>query len=142
VPLIFHWGCAPGSAAAARPPTSTVCKPSSRTPLLVTDGSYAGGKADEAAGRGTRCVHPDQFAILRKHLQPAVKKQPASLPRPLLAPDSSASSPAPVAMGSMPAAHVAISAAAVRAWARANGHEFGDRGCLPAELTEAYCHAH
>jgi DNA polymerase-3 subunit epsilon len=115
---------------------------SSRTAMLVTDGSFAGGKADEAAGHGTRCVHPDEFATLLKHLQPAVKKAPASLPRPRTAPDRSAPPSASIAAGAVPAAHVAISPAAVRAWARANGQEVGERGRLPAELTEAYRRAH
>jgi len=114
---------------------------SSRTAMLVTDGSFAGGKADEAAGRGTRCVHPDEFATLLKHLQPAVKKAAARLPRPRAAESATASSP-PRALDSVPAAHVAISPAAVRTWARANGHEVGERGRLPAELTEAYRRAH
>jgi DNA polymerase-3 subunit epsilon len=30
----------------------------------------------------------------------------------------------------------------VRAWARANGHEVGDRGRLPVEITDAYRRAH
>jgi DNA polymerase-3 subunit epsilon len=111
---------------------------SSRTAMLVTDGSFAGGKADEAAGRGTRCVHPDEFAVLLKHLQPAVKKAPVSLPRPRTAPDAGASSPAAGAAAFVPEAHVAVSPAAVRAWARANGHEVGDRGRLPLDLTDAY----
>jgi DNA polymerase-3 subunit epsilon len=115
---------------------------SSRTALLVTDGSFAGGKADEAADRGTRCVHPDEFAVLLKHLQPAVKKAPASLPRPRTAPDATVSSPEPGAADNVPAAHVAISPSAVRAWARANGHDVGERGRLPADLTEAYRRAH
>ena len=115
---------------------------SSRTAVLVTDGSFAGGKADEAAGRGTPRIHPDEFTTLLKHLQPAVKKAPAALPRPRTAPDRSAPPPASMAAGAMPAAHGAISPAAVRAWARANGHDVGERGRLPAELTEAFRRAH
>jgi DNA polymerase-3 subunit epsilon len=115
---------------------------SSRTALLVTDGSFAGGKADEAAGRGTRCVHPDEFAILLKHLQPAEKRAPALLPRPRTAGEATGSSPAPAAAGIVLARYAASSPAAVRAWARANGHEVGERGRLPAELSEAYHRAH
>jgi DNA polymerase-3 subunit epsilon len=55
---------------------------SSRTALLVTDGSFSGGKAADAAALGTRCVHPDEFAILLDHLQPAARKTPVSVPRP------------------------------------------------------------
>ncbi|MGY2003978.1 exonuclease domain-containing protein [Blastococcus sp. SYSU DS1024] len=115
---------------------------SSRTALLVTDGSFAGGKTEEAAGRGTRCVHPDEFATLLEHLQPAVKKAPASLSRQRAAAHGSADAAAPAGPAIVPAMHVAISPAAVRAWARANGHEVGERGRLPADLTEAYRRAH
>lgn len=115
---------------------------SSRTAMLVTDGCFAGGKADEAASRGTRCVHPDEFAVLLKHLQPAVKRATASLPRARTADDTTVSASAPRAAGSVPAAHGAISSAAVRAWARANGYDVGERGRMPAELTDAYRLAH
>jgi DNA polymerase-3 subunit epsilon len=115
---------------------------SSRTALLVTDGSFAGGKADDAPGHGTRRVHPDEFAVLLKHLQPSVKKATASLPRPRAAADTAAGLAAPDAAATVPAAHVAVSPTAVRAWARANGGEVGERGRLPAELVEAYRRAH
>ncbi|WP_167761517.1 histone-like nucleoid-structuring protein Lsr2 [Blastococcus sp. CT_GayMR19] len=115
---------------------------SSRTALLVTDDSFSGGKADEAAGHGTRCVHPDEFAVLLKHLQPAVKKALASFPRPRTARDATVKSIAPAAAGIVSAAHATVCPAAVRAWARANGHEVGERGRLPAELSEAYQRAH
>jgi DNA polymerase-3 subunit epsilon len=110
---------------------------SSRTALLVTDGSFAGGKADDAAARGTRCVHPDEFAILLGHLQPAGKRT-AAPPRPRSAEHATvvaapASHPVTEA-ATLPAAHVTVSPAAVRAWARTNGYEVGDRGRLPAEI--------
>jgi len=44
--------------------------------------------------------------------------------------------------GTMPATHVTASPAAVRAWARANGYEVGDRGRLPATMIDAYRRAH
>jgi DNA polymerase-3 subunit epsilon len=112
---------------------------SSRTAMLVTDGSFYGGKADNAELHGTRCVHPDEFAILLNHLQPAAKKTPAAVPRPRTAPaPTSTASPEAADARSLPAAHVSASPAVVRAWARANGWDVGERGRLPAEVTDAY----
>jgi DNA polymerase-3 subunit epsilon len=118
---------------------------SSRTALLVTDGSFDGGKADNAATLGTRLVHPDEFALLLDHLQPAVSKSTIATPSPRRSVDSVAAgapfTPAVAEGRTVPAAHVSPSPAAVRAWARANGYEVGERGRLPAEVTEAYRHA-
>ncbi|WP_029429682.1 histone-like nucleoid-structuring protein Lsr2 [Blastococcus sp. URHD0036] len=114
---------------------------SSRTALLVTDGSFTGGKAGDADLHGTRCVHPDEFAILLKHLQPAARKATAAVPRPCSAPTQA---PAAAAADdrSLPAAHVSAAPAAVRAWARGNGWDVGERGRLPADVTDAYRRAH
>jgi DNA polymerase-3 subunit epsilon len=113
---------------------------SSRTALLVTDGSFEGGKADDAAVHGTRCVHPDEFAVLLKHLQPATKKTTAAVPRPRTA--ATAPSSAAADARSLPGTHVAASPGAVRARARGNGYDVGERGRLPAEVTDAYRRAH
>ncbi|TKJ29882.1 hypothetical protein A6V29_19185 [Blastococcus sp. CCUG 61487] len=100
---------------------------SSRTAILVTDGRFAGGKAEAAAEHGVRCVHPDAFVTLLDHLQPATAKPTPTVPRPR----QHTSAPANVApAGSSPAA--------VRAWARANGYDVGERGRLPAEVFDAY----
>jgi DNA polymerase-3 subunit epsilon len=119
---------------------------SSRTALLVTDGTFDGGKADNAATLGTRLVHPDMFALLLDHLQPAVNKSTVPPPRARRSGDSVAAGMPPtpvVAEGrTLPATHVSPSPAAVRAWARANGYEVGERGRVPAEVTEAYRRAH
>jgi DNA polymerase III subunit epsilon len=55
---------------------------SSRTALLVTDGSFSGGKAADAAALGTQCVHPAEFATLLDHLQPTARKTSVRVPRP------------------------------------------------------------
>ena len=39
--------------------------------MLVSDGSMDGTKAACAAELGTRVVHPDEFEILLKNVQPA-----------------------------------------------------------------------
>ena len=113
---------------------------SSRTAMLVTDGSFSGGKADNADLHGTRSVHPDEFAILLTHLQPAAKKATAAVPRPCTAPAPASLEGADAR--SLPAAHVSASPAVVRAWARANGWDVGERGRLPTEITAAYRRAH
>jgi DNA polymerase-3 subunit epsilon len=41
------------------------------TAMLVTDGSFAGGKLKEAISRGTRIVSPEVYGVLLKHIQPA-----------------------------------------------------------------------
>lgn len=51
---------------------------SRRTAMLVTDGGFAGTKAEAARNCGARLVHPDVFAQLLTHLQPA---EPRSLRR-------------------------------------------------------------
>jgi hypothetical protein len=42
--------------------------------MLVSDGSMDGTKAACAAEFGTRVVHPDEFEILLKNVQPAKPK--------------------------------------------------------------------
>jgi DNA polymerase-3 subunit epsilon len=109
---------------------------SSRTAMLITDGSFAGGKAADAATLGTRCVHPEEFAILLTYLQPAAKKTAVSVPRPRTETTPTTSTVATIT--GPPTAPSEISPSAVRAWARVNGFEVGDRGRLPQEVTEAY----
>jgi DNA polymerase III subunit epsilon len=91
-------------------------------------------------------VHPDEFAIQLKHLQPAVKRRAAAVSRPRtsnLPPVTSAlTSRLAGDAGTLPAAHVIASPVAMRAWARANGYEVGERGRLPAEVADAYRRAH
>ena len=41
------------------------------TTLLVTDGSFAGTKLEDAERAGTRIVSPDEYAVLLSHLQSA-----------------------------------------------------------------------
>src|SRR4051794_7134842 len=95
---------------------------SSRTALLVTDGSFDGGKADDAATLGTRLVHPDEFAFLLDHLHPAVSKPAVATPKPRRSAEAVAAVASPGPMGAegrtLPAAHVSPPPAAVRAWAR------------------------
>ena len=43
-----------------------------KTKILVTDGSYVGNKANDAAKLGTRIVTPEEYEILLKYVQPAI----------------------------------------------------------------------
>ncbi|MET3452223.1 DNA polymerase-3 subunit epsilon [Curtobacterium sp. 1544] len=91
------------------------------TVMLITDGSFAGGKHAKAQQLGTRHVHPDIFDVLLQHLQPAQAAVRSSAPTPTAAPRGADASPA-----------------AIRAWATANGYQVGVRGRLPGEVLAAY----
>ena len=43
-----------------------------KTKILVTDGSYVGNKANDAAKFGTRIVTPEEYKTLLKYVQPAL----------------------------------------------------------------------
>ena len=45
---------------------------SKKTNLLVTDGGYVGNKAHDARDLGVRVVHPDEYALMLKYIQPAL----------------------------------------------------------------------
>lgn len=102
------------------------------TAMLVTDGSFAGGKLERARQLGTRILDPETYAMLLKHLQPAPAigsgaKVTAAQTKATQAkarnsePSGSASSPSEV-----------------RAWGIANGYAVGARGRLHSELVQAY----
>lgn len=104
---------------------------SRRTAMLVSDGAFDGTKADAARRLGTRTIHPDVFATLLVHLQPALPRRPVApagtrttVPTAPAAPEDPAGRP--------------VDAAAVRRWARANGWAVGDRGRLPQDVVKAY----
>jgi len=114
---------------------------SRRTAMLVTDGSFQGTKDARARELGTRRATPQQYAILLRHVQPAIveTKQVACVSTRPADPD-----PCPAAAratGSSAAPQVGnadYDAAAVRAWARGQGIEVGSRGRLPSTLIQAY----
>ena len=47
-------------------------KVSSKTSLLITDGSYEGNKARDAREMGVRVVSPDEYELMLKYIQPTV----------------------------------------------------------------------
>ena len=98
--------------------------------MLVTDGSFAGGKLAKATETGTRIVHPNVFAVLLSHLQPTLLQHavrtPAAEPQPSGSPSTTID---PI---------LATPPAQIRAWAAANGYSIGVRGRLPLEVVEAF----
>ena len=117
-----------------------------RTAMLVTDGSFEGGKAADAAALGTRTVTPEVFETLLRHLQPAAPTPavvvPAQRPQPQPAVESVAGHPDRATSTGSAAIAAGVTPAAVRTWARANGYDVGARGRLPAEVFDAYARAH
>lgn len=104
-----------------------------RTAMLVTDGSFSGGKAADAASLGTRLVTPAVFAVLLQHLQPAPPRaERAPVTRPAAGGAAASSSAAPTG----------LDPASVRAWARSQGMTVGERGRLHSSVLLAYQEAH
>ena len=101
------------------------------TAMVVTDGSFAGGKLERARELGTRIVDPETYVMLLKHLQPTATLRPETKHAgPTAACTSEGSSTAGEPSGSSPGA--------IRAWGIANGYSVGVRGRLSMELVEAY----
>lgn len=99
------------------------------TAMLVTDGSFAGGKLERAHDLGTRIVDPETYAILLKHLQPAN----------VAAPKPKRTATTTAVEGTMSESVVTTtSPGEIRAWGIANGYAVGVRGRLSSELVEAY----
>jgi DNA polymerase-3 subunit epsilon len=96
------------------------------TAMLVTDGSFSGGKKAKALELGTRTVHPDHFEVLLRHLQPSIRLtgQPSALPEPRLHAQTNVES--------------RNSNQEIRAWALINGYEVGVRGRLPQAVVAAF----
>jgi DNA polymerase-3 subunit epsilon len=113
---------------------------SAKTAMLVSDGTMNGTKAARARELGTRVVHPDAYAVLLTHLQPALPREARALPKQgASALDTSAdmgpSSREPSVIVPVP---TGADPALVRAWARANGLEVGARGRLHKSVIDAY----
>jgi DNA polymerase-3 subunit epsilon len=109
---------------------------SKMTTMLVTDGSFSGGKHSRALELGTRTVHPDLFEILLKHLQPA-RESSTSKPISTRA-KAHPSNPSTLSKGAAVEPISSGSPFDIRAWAAANGHTVGVRGRLPREIVDAY----
>lgn len=101
------------------------------TVMLITDGSFSGGKLAKSQELGTRRVHPDIFDVLLQHLQPAAGHAVLGAPAPVRA-----------VTAATPTSPGAASPSSIRAWAAASGYEVGVRGRLPKSVVEAYTAAH
>ncbi|MCT1365049.1 MULTISPECIES: exonuclease domain-containing protein [unclassified Microbacterium] len=100
------------------------------TAMVVTDGSFAGGKLERAHELGTRIIDPQTYSTLLKHLQPAVAASPkATRPDPR---------EEPAHAGITASASPTTSPGEIRAWGLANGYAVGVRGRLSAELVSAF----
>ncbi|WP_460783301.1 exonuclease domain-containing protein [Microbacterium tumbae] len=108
------------------------------TSMLVTDGTMAGTKLAKAREVGTRIVHPDTFAILLEHLQPATLAE--DRPRVATGPRPAVASVKPEPNGESPAG--GTSPSVVRTWALANGFTVGVRGRISSEIWDAFAAAH
>lgn len=101
------------------------------TAMLVSDGSFAGGKLARAQELGTRIVDPEAYALLLKHLQPAKIAAPK--------PKRAAAATTTAVAGSTPVTvSTTTSPGEIRAWGIENGYAVGVRGRLSSELVQAY----
>lgn len=100
------------------------------TAMLVSDGSFAGGKFARAHELGTRIVDPETYAMLLKHLQPAKAAPPKT--RRAAATTTAVAGSTPVTV------QTTTSPGEIRAWGIENGYTVGVRGRLSTELVQAY----
>lgn len=123
---------------------------SSKTAMLVTDGTMQGGKHEKATSLGVRMVDPQTYRELLAHLQPAVPARLTNSPRGATpkanaVPATTAGTTRQPGGSSPTAAFRAVAAPSsplVRGWGRDNGWEVGQRGRLPAGLLDVYVAAH
>jgi len=97
-------------------------KVSAKTSFLITDGSYVGNKANDAAAIGVRVVTPDEYELLLKYLQPALITE---------------ESHEPVKASSQSGAE-GLDPSEVRAWAISKGIEVSPKGRIHSDVYELY----
>ncbi|MBM6402620.1 exonuclease domain-containing protein [Phycicoccus sonneratiae] len=112
---------------------------SAKTAMLVSDGTMNGTKAAKAREIHCRVEHPDTYAILLRHLQPALPREARALPASQIHPKHASREDATAV--AVPSSGAGPNPAVVRAWARANGYEVGTRGRLHKDLIDAYLQA-
>ena len=94
---------------------------SARTKFLVTDGSYVGNKANDAAKFGTLIIAPDDYKLFLKYIQPALgieSNKKNSKSRQVGAED--------------------LDPAEVRAWALTKGISVSPKGRIHSDVYEAF----
>jgi DNA polymerase-3 subunit epsilon len=97
-------------------------KVSSKTALLITDGSYDGNKARDAREIGVRVVTPDEYELMLKYIQPA-EVDPSNGETTTKSSQSGAEG---------------LDPSVVRAWALKNGIKVSPKGRIHTEVYEAY----
>jgi len=97
-------------------------KVTSKTNLLITDGSYVGNKANDAKALGVRVVTPDEYELMLKYVQPA-----------LLQEDSSKT----IKKSSQSGAED-LDPSEVRAWAISQGIEVSPKGRIHSDVYELF----
>jgi DNA polymerase-3 subunit epsilon len=97
-------------------------KVTSKTNLLITDGSYVGNKANDAKALGVRVITPDEYELMLKYVQPA-----------LLQEDSSKT-----AKKSSQSGAEDLDPSEVRAWAISQGIEVSPKGRIHSDVYEQF----
>jgi DNA polymerase-3 subunit epsilon len=92
---------------------------SSKTSMLVTDGSYVGNKANDAKSKGVRVVSPDEYELLLKYVQPAL-------------------APVEISRSSSQSGAEDLDPSVVRAWAITQGIEVSPKGRIHTDVYEKY----
>jgi DNA polymerase-3 subunit epsilon len=96
-------------------------KVSAKTSFLITDGSYVGNKANDAAQFGTRVVTPEEYKLLLKYIQPA-----------LIGSDDVEGKK------SSQTGAEGLDPSVVRAWAISHGIEVSPKGRIHSDVYELY----
>jgi DNA polymerase-3 subunit epsilon len=97
-------------------------KVSAKTTFLITDGSYVGNKANDAAALGVRVVTPDEYELLLKYLQPALPQEDSKQPM----------------KASSQSGAEGLNPSDVRAWAISQGIEVSPKGRIHSDVYEKY----
>lgn len=95
---------------------------SKKTSLLVTDGSYVGNKATDAAALGVRIVSPNEYELMLKYIQPALEPEVKAVTQKV----------------SSQSGAEGLDPSLVRNWAIANGIEVSPKGRIHSDIYEKY----
>jgi DNA polymerase-3 subunit epsilon len=97
-------------------------KVSAKTVFLITDGSYVGNKANDAAALGVRVVTPDEYELLLKYVQPAIVQEDSGK----------------VEKASSQSGAEGLDPSDVRAWAISQGIDVSPKGRIHSDVYEMY----
>ena len=97
-------------------------KVTSKTNLLITDGSYVGNKANDAKALGVRVVTPDEYELMLKYVQAALLPEESSK----------------TAKKSSQSGAEDLDPSKVRAWAISEGIEVSPKGRIHSDVYELF----